>query len=458
MSINKFIRIRALMAILFLAGLVCSLNTPTVHAKNGPAYKPGELLVQFRDNATENVKDKVKKQYGASKKETIKAKGDGMGDLELLNVTSDVPALAAQLSKDPSVEFAEPNWLAYKAQTAPTPFTNDPYFSDGHMWDMYSPTSTPSSQYGTKAAAAWARGYKGSANIVVGVIDEGIDINHPDLQGQIWVNQAEAKGKPGVDDDRNGYIDDINGWDFVNNDNTVFDGDGVSGVDHHGTHVAGTIGAKANNSEGVVGVNWNIQIVPLKFLGEGGSTMAMAIKAVDYLTNLRTKKGLNVVAANNSWVAGGYSSGLYNALVRARSANILHIAAAGNGSANNDTSAVYPANYNLDNVISVASIDPDGTKSTWSNYGRTTVDLAAPGAWIWSTAAKDGVKYSEEFGTSMATPHVTGAVALYASVYPGRTYKQIRQALLSSTAPTPALNGLTVTNGRLDIAKMLGIS
>jgi subtilisin family serine protease len=315
---------------------------------------------------------------------------------------------------------------------------------------MYGRTTTPASAYGSNAAAAWAAGRTGSATVYVGVIDEGIQHTHPDLTGQVR-NPGETAGNK-IDDDRNGKIDDVYGWDFNANNASVYDGGTSGSLDDHGTHVAGTIGAKANTT-GVVGVNWNVRMISAKFLGSQGGTLANAIKAVDYFTDLK-KRGVNIVATNNSWGGGSYSQALADAIERANQANILFVAAAGNGGAdgvgdNNDLVPSYPASYTNSNVISVAAITKTGGRASFSNYGKTSVDIGAPGAAIWSTTAYNG--YSSYNGTSMATPHVTGAAALYKSVKPTASAATIKAALLNSALPTTSLQNITATGDRLDV-------
>jgi subtilisin family serine protease len=198
-----------------------------------------------------------------------------------------------------------------------------------------------------------------------------------------------------------------------------------------------------------VGVCWNVKFVSAKFLGSTGGTTANAIKAVDYMTNLK-KAGLNIVATNNSWGGGGYSALLYDAINRANDAGILFIAAAGNDGLDIDVSASYPTGYDLPNVISVAAINSYGELASFSNYGLTQVDLGAPGVAIISTVPSN--KYASYNGTSMATPHVTGAAALYKSINPSAIAAQIKAAILNSVIQTPSLSGTTSSGGRLNVS------
>jgi len=403
---------------------------------------PNEVLVQFRPTTPEPQKADARGRARATLQERLRTLGPG--DLELLTIPPGLLVADAvrALQSHPAVQFAEPNWL-YEHQATAT----DSYYANGSLWGL-------KGGFGSNAAAAWAAGATGSAAVYVGVIDEGIQFDHPDLAGQIWTNPYDAAGD-GVDNDANGYVDDVHGWDFDGGDNTIYDGGARGGLDDHGTHVAGTIGAKANNGSGVVGVNWNVTLISAKFLGRRGGTTANAVKAVDYFTDLKTRHGLDIVATNNSWGGGGYSQALFDAIERAKAADILFIAAAGNGDRfgrglNNDTTPHYPASYANANIIAVAAIDSGGAKASFSNYGATSVDLGAPGVSVWSTTAYNG--YSSYNGTSMATPHVTGAVALYAATHPGTTAAQIKSAILTSAVPTPALAGQTpvATGGRLE--------
>jgi subtilisin family serine protease len=276
--------------------------------------------------------------------------------------------------------------------------------------------------------------------------------SHPDLAANAGVNPGEVASN-GVDDDGNGLVDDVRGWDFDGNNSSVFDGAG----DDHGTHVAGTIGGVGGNGAGVAGVVWNVKLLSAKFLGNRGGTTANAIKAVDYFTDLKTSQGLNIVATNNSWGGGGFSQALKDAIDRANAAGILFIAAAGNSGTNNDATASYPSGYTSANIIAVASITSTGGLSSFSQYGATTVDIGAPGSAIWSTVPRSSkgqviASYASYNGTSMATPHVSGAAALYASTHPGASAADIKAAIMSSATPTPSLNGKVVSNGRLNVS------
>ena len=409
-------------------------------------YMPNEVIVKFKDGFAPSQRASVLSTVSADKSvglEDDSRKSSTASRLELLQGTNDVMASIAALKANPMVEYAEPNWI-YTTSAVP----NDPQYTNGSLWGMYGDTSTPANQFGSQAAEAWSAGYTGSGDVYVGIIDEGVDYTHPDLDGNVWTNPFDPVD--GIDNDGNGYVDDTHGWDFSGGNNSVFDGAG----DDHGTHVAGTIAAEGGNGEGVVGVNWNVKYISAKFLGATGGTTANAIRAVDYITNLKTQHGLNIVATNNSWGGGGFSQGLLDAINRAGAANILFVAAAGNSGVNTDASASYPASYNSNNVLSVAAISSTGALASFSNYGATTVDIGAPGVGITSTLP--GNTYGAYSGTSMATPHVTGAAALYASTHPGATAAQIKSAILASATPTSSLAGRTLTGGRLNVGTLMG--
>lgn len=423
-------------------------------------FEPNQVLVQFRGDVSPAARAAARSRVGGVREEVVVAgerRQDGKGDLELLRIP---PGLAVAdavrgLANDEAVEFAEPNWI-YQHQVT----SSDPYYTNGSLWGMYGDATTPANLYGSQAGEAWAAGNVGSAAVYVGIIDEGVMAAHQDLGVNVFTNPFDPVD--GVDNDGNGYIDDVSGWDFDGNNNTTFDGT----QDDHGTHVAGTIGAVGSNAVGVAGVNWNVTMIPAKFLGRRGGTTANAVKAVDYITDLKTRHGLHIVATNNSWGGGGFSQALLDAINRGGNAGILFVAAAGNGGRdgvgdNNDTTANYPSNYqctsagkNWDCVIAVAAITSAGAKSGFSNYGSTTVDIGAPGSAIYSTlpGKNNTSTYGSYSGTSMATPHVTGAAALYAATHSSASAAAIKAALLTSALPTASLTGRTVTGGRLNVS------
>jgi subtilisin family serine protease len=293
----------------------------------------------------------------------------------------------------------------------------------------------------------------GSRNVVVAVLDSGIDYFHPDLAANIWTNPGESGvlANNGIDDDQNGLTDDVHGYDFVNNDGDPLDDNG------HGTHVAGTIGAVGNNGVGVTGVAWQASLMALKFLDQNNSgTASDAIKAFNYMTMMKTRlvNPVNIVVSNNSWgFGGGVNVGLRQAVQQAGDVGILTVAAAGNGNAlgvgiNNDETPFYPASFADDRVISVAASDENDLLAPFSNFGRTTVDIAAPGMGILST--EPGGKYGKRNGTSMAAPHVSGVAALVFAQHPDATPEEVRDAILQSADKVAPLGPRLVTGGRLN--------
>lgn len=420
-------------------------------------FVPNQVLIKFKDgdkstgrtieNALSLIDGNVIEAINTSAMRTDNArKGSKSG--ELLLVTSNLGTVEAiEILKNISgVEYAEPNWIYQHFATS-----NDTYYTNGSLWGMYGDASSPANQFGSQAAEAWTRGKTGSNTVYIGIIDEGYMYTHEDLAANAGTNTGEIANN-GIDDDRNGLIDDVYGWDFDGNNNTVFDG--VD--DDHGTHVAGTIGGVGGNGRGVAGVVWNVKLMSAKFLGSTGGTTVNAIKSVDYFTDLK-QRGINIVATNNSWGGGGYSQGLYDAIERANLQGIIFVAAAGNATNNNDAAPSYPASYLNANIIAVASITSTGGLSSFSNWGATSVDIGAPGSGIWSTVpirskGKVVSGYASYNGTSMATPHVAGAVALYVSSNPGASVSAVKNAILSSTVPTTSLSNKCVTGGRLNVS------
>lgn len=289
----------------------------------------------------------------------------------------------------------------------------------------------------------WTTTQDGSG-VLVAVLDTGVDYEHPDLASNIWVNPGEIAGN-GVDDDGNGYVDDVHGYDFVNDDGDPMD-------DHqHGTHVTGILGAVGNNANGVTGVVWNVKIMALKVLDDHASGNASeAIPAVEYaLAN-----GAKIL--NNSWGGGSFNAGLLNAILNADAQGALFFAAAGNQGRNTDVSAFYPAGYDVPNILALASIDENDTLSGFSNFGATSVDLAAPGGAVYST--KPGGNYGYISGTSMATPYASGTAALLWTQHPELNHRQIRNLLFQGVAHRDYLEGKTATAGLLNVGNSAAIA
>ena len=358
--------------------------------------------------------------------------------LSLVKLPGDVAVKDAlvTLNNTPGVLYAEPDYKL-KVMSAPQIVPNDPRFSE--LWGLNNTGQsggTPDADI--DAPEAWDIA-TGTNEVIVAVIDTGVDYTHPDLASNMWVNTAELNGIAGVDDDGNGYIDDIYGYDFCNNDGNPMD-------DHyHGTHCAGTIGAIGNNGQGVAGVCWNVKIMALKFLDAGGSGYTDdAIECVQYAVLMGAK------LSSNSWGGGGYSQAMKDAIDAAGNANQLFIAAAGNGYGNNnDINPAYPASYTSENIIAVMATDKYDSMSGFSNYGPTSVDIGAPGTDILS--CQPGSSYQYLSGTSMATPHVSGAAALIWSVYPSMSYQEVKNILLQTVDEIPSLSGKCVSEGRLNL-------
>ena len=342
----------------------------------------------------------------------------------------------------PDVEYAEPDFLLSTNQTATTTPNDASYPKLYNLNNTGQTGGTTNSDI--DAPEAWGS-TNGSPDSVVAVIDTGVDINHADLKNNIWINPDEVSGNR-LDDDKNGYIDDINGWDFRNNDASVFDADEGS----HGTHVAGTIAAQGNNSVGVVGVAWEARIMPLKFIGPTTGYTSDAVEALNYAVAEGVK-----VSSNSYGSAGNFSQALLDAVRKADTAGHLYVAAAGNDGADNDTTAFYPSGYDSANIVSVAATDSSDALAGFSNYGSSSVDLAAPGVGILSTLP--GNAYGSKNGTSMATPHVAGAAALIKSKSPTADDVEIKRLLLESVDKKANLTGRTSAGGRLNAARALGI-
>ena len=388
--------------------------------------------------------EKVLERHEKNKNALNSFKKHGLDRIFLLKMpkNADVNKAIRDFNNNPNVEYAEPNYIV---QTALMP--NDPDFSK--LYGLHNTGQTGgTADADIDAPEAWDL-QTGSNNVVIAVIDTGVDYTHEDLSANIWTNPKEVPNN-GIDDDANGFIDDVRGWDFYNNDNDPFDDHG------HGTHVSGTIGGVGNNGIGVAGVNWNVKIMPLKFLGASGSgTTAGAISSVQYATLM----GVHVMS--NSWGGGGFSQALKDVISAANDAGILFVAAAGNSNSNNDVTPHYPSSYDVPNVVAVAATDHNDLRASFSNYGASSVHLGAPGVNTYSTVPTGACSlcslsgYLSLSGTSMATPHVSGVAGLIKSQFPSLTSDGIKARLLGGVDLISSMDGITVTGGRLNVINAL---
>jgi subtilisin family serine protease len=425
----------ALAVLLLLAAI--ALASPRVEAVRAtgedPEVIPGELVVTFTPTATETHEARAIARSGGEVEQTIDSI-DGV----VLSVDPDRTAQTVRrLERERFVEAVEPNYVVRAAR-----LPNDRDF--GEEWGLRNLGhfgGKPGADVG--ATAAWDTTVGGS--VPVAVVDTGVSFKHPDLGPNAWANPSDPVN--GLDDDGDGFADDVSGADFLHSDSNPDDDGG------HGTHVAGIIGAQGNNAIGVAGVNWEAQIMGLKFLdGNGEGNTADAANAIDFAID----HGARVI--NASWGGPAFSHALYSAVRRANENGVLFVAAAGNDGVNADAHPDYPAAFDLPNVISVAATDRSDRLLDFSNFGAKSVDLAAPGDDIYSTvpAVSDPSGYAAFSGTSMAAPFVAGAATLYLSKFPQATVEQLRSALLGTVDPLPTLAGKTVTGGRLNVAKALG--
>lgn len=403
-----------------------------VPSEEEPAYVDHEILIQFVPEMSKDEIINLLNGLGMSIVKVLNSKNlcrvklpESIQVEEALKIFEDVP----------DILFSEPNYLIHT-----TKIPNDPSFSN--QWGLHNTGSGGGTEDADIDAAEVWNITTGSSTVVVAVVDEGIDLNHTDLADNIWTNSNEIAGND-IDDDGNGFVDDVNGWDFYHGDATVYHS---KSQDSHGTAVAGIIGAVGDNGVGTAGVCWNVRIMPVKFIAYGSGTISDAILALNYaVTN-----GARVI--NCSWGGSAYSSSLKAAFQDVLNAGVLVVTSAGNSAKNTDNNSHYPSNYDLDNIISVASTDKNDELSYFSNYGKITVDLAAPGSSIYTTKPEN--TYSYFSGTSAATPFVTGAAAMALSVNSSLTYQELKDQILNNVDPVNSLTNKTVTGGRLNINNM----
>ena len=408
-------------------------------------FKPGVSLAEIKKITAMNndvVEDEIESVKGLA----------AIDDLD----NADPEAVAEQYREMSNVSYAEPNYEiklddpaeTYSIQDGVHRVPSDASPDDPQFAQQWALNNL--GQDGGKKGAdinaleAWQE-TQGSDQIVVAVLDSGVDYTHTDLRSNMWLRPDNL---PQYTDDELGTFNDENGFNGTDNAADPMDDNG------HGTHCAGIIGAEGNNGEGIAGVNWNVRIMPLKFMGRGGfGTTKDAIEAINYAID-RKQHGVNVRVINASWGSTSRSKALEDAIRAAGEQGILFVAAAGNDGSNNDKRPHYPSNYDLPNVISVAALDRNDQLTSFSNWGPNTVHIAAPGKDILSTWLNDD--YREASGTSMAAPHVAGVAALILAKEPNLSVEKLRDRLLKSVDPIDSLKGKIESGGRLDAAKALG--
>ncbi len=431
--------------------LVILLAFPASLFSQGPdkrGHVAGEILVKFRSGVSRQVAKSTHGLFGAT---TIRRFNRVNVDHVMIPPDWTVEEAIAAYRLDPDVECAEPNYLRHATATP-----NDTHFD--RLWGLHNTGQTGGTEGADiDAPEAWEK-QTGSRNVIIAVLDTGADMDHEDLADNIWTNTGEdwVNGSPGnnsSDDDGNGKIDDYYGWDFINNDNNP-DDDHVGG--YHGTVVTGIIAAKGNNGVGIAGVSWTASIVVLKILNASGSgPISNEIEAINYAIN----NGVKVI--NASFGGPDFSQLEYDAIQTAKAAGILFVAAAGNGGDDkvgddNDVAgeSMYPASYDLDNIISVAATDDDDDLAAFSNYGKVSVDVTAPGVLIYSTVANNN--YAYESGTSMATPFVSGLAGLVWADDSSLTYSQVKDLILDGVDTKVNLEEKILTGGRINAHNSLG--
>ncbi|MBI3924188.1 MAG: S8 family serine peptidase [Armatimonadetes bacterium] len=415
-----------------------------------PEHVQGEAIVKLKGGLTASAAKDFASEFGAKvlyrfdvPHEIYQSTLDGeLVQLKLPAGMTTAQAMAA-MADDGRVEYVQPNHVFHLQSSggpSEAPATRVPNDLDDRLWGLRN-TGQNGGTAGADihAAEAWAQitGQRDGGPLIA-VIDTGADYNHPDLRNNIWTNPGEVAGNQ-ADDDGNGVVDDVHGYNALTNSGDPMDGHS------HGSHTSGTIGAEGDNGQGVVGVNWQTRVMPVKIFSDGGSTdTASIVRGILYATRMGAR------LTSNSWGGGPFDQAIFDAY---KGSPALHIFAAGNNGSNNDSRPFYPSNYDLPNIVSVAATDRNDRLASFSNYGATTVDLAAPGVDILSTVPGGG--YGNMSGTSMATPHVAGVAGLIAAAYPDATNEQIKSRLMAGADPVPQLAGKVVTGGRVNAANAL---
>jgi thermitase len=403
-----------------------------------------EVLVKFRPGVSVNTINEITARLNDRVEDEIESVPGLAAVDDLDNVEAE--SIAAEYRALPEVEYAEPSYeisLSHDGGGFKHLHPNDARFSE--QWALANDGQNGGKPGADVAALrAWAT-TTGDDDIIVAVLDSGVDYNHSDLQHNIWIRAENVKQ---YEDSELGSIEDVHGYNAVDNTGDPMDENG------HGTHCAGIVGAEGGNEIGISGVNWKVKIMPLKFMNASGfGTSKNAIEAINYVID-RKRAGVNVRIISASWGTKLRSRALEDVIRKAYEEGILFVAASGNDSLSTDLLPQYPASYNLGNLISVAALNRKDELASFSNYGVNSVHIAAPGANILSTWL--GNEYEEHSGTSMATPMVSGIAALVLSKRPALSVEELRSTLFNSVDKLPSLNGKVATGGRINAAKAVG--
>jgi subtilisin family serine protease len=412
-----------------------------------------EVLVRFKPGVSDERVEEIAASLGDRVEDEIESV-EGLASIDDLE-DAEAEEVAAEYAALPEVEYAEPNFRVHVGpldsrsirdrfvSQLPSGAPNDPLFAE--QWGLVNTGQREGrADADISALAAWQK-TQGSRKVVVAVLDSGVDYRHPDLAGNMWHRPADLEM---YFDEHLGIVDDYDGFSALAEERDPMDENG------HGTHCAGIVGAEGDNNLGVAGVNWKVEIMPLKFMGRGGfGSTKDAIEAINYVI-ARKKDGVNVRVISASWGSQSRSRALEDVIRKAGEADILFVAAAGNDGADADRRPHYPSGYKLPNVISVAALDRKDALASFSNYGAKGVHLAAPGKEILSTWLNGA--YEEHSGTSMATPFVAGVAGLVLSVDPNLSVAELRERLFGTVDRLDALRGKVVTGGRVNAARAVG--
>ena len=403
-------------------------------ADDRPLSAPDKILVKYKELGDIRTQESVKASI-ESIFEIHEIQKFTLVDVLVYHTFGDKEKTLIELKKNPFVEYAEPDYYRYAKTTLP----NDSRFSD--LWGLHNTGQNNGTvDADIDAPEAWDL-TTGNPDVVVAVIDSGVDYNHEDLRANMWRNPSEILGN-GIDDDGNGYVDDYHGINAIANSGDPMDDD------RHGTHASGSIAAVGNNGIGVTGVCWNCKIMALRFLSKDGSgTISDEIECIQYAVN----QGVKIVSG--SFGEYSFSQSEKAAIDAARNSGVLFMFAVGNDGENNDIKPHYPSSNNSENIIAVGISDRFDRLVSWSDYGLTTVDVAAPGDNILSTVLNNG--YQRESGASMATPHVAGLAALLKSYNPGLNWLDIKNLILNNGDKIPSAEGKIVTGSRINAFKAL---